>query len=63
MSIQYCILQAYLFCFSQINDYVSGVGCDVPLLLIGGAGSGKSSVMSRLADLMYEKSLSKQIPG
>ncbi|CAH1783141.1 unnamed protein product, partial [Owenia fusiformis] len=47
----------------KVDEHICGPGVDKPLLLIGGAGSGKSSVMSRLADVTSQKAASKQIPG
>ncbi|CAH1785090.1 unnamed protein product [Owenia fusiformis] len=47
----------------KVNNYICGPGIDKPLLLIGGAGTGKSSIMARLADTTYQKSVTKSIPG
>ena len=47
----------------QIDCYICGDGCDVPLLLLGGAGSGKSSIMAKIADMAALKALENKIPG
>ncbi|XP_022080358.1 telomerase protein component 1-like isoform X2 [Acanthaster planci] len=47
----------------QIKDHVVGIGIDVPLLLLGGPGTGKSSIMARVADVTVSKALTKEIPG
>ena len=52
----------YITCL-QIEDYVTKPSQDVPLMLVGGAGSGKSSIMARVADDMVLKAAQKQIPG
>jgi len=47
----------------QINSYIcSSLDCDVPFLLVAGAGSGKSSVLARAADMACTKALSAAIP-
>lgn len=47
----------------QIKDYVDGRGQDVPLLLLGGAGSGKSSIMARAVDATLTAAIDRKIPG
>ncbi len=53
------------FCewFLQIKEHVIGIGIDVPFLLLGGPGTGKSSIMARVADVTVSKALLKEIPG
>ena len=36
---------------------------DVPLLILGGPGTGKSSIMARAADDIYTKALQQQLPA
>ncbi|XP_038068590.1 telomerase protein component 1-like isoform X1 [Patiria miniata] len=47
----------------QIKEHVVGVGVEVPLLLLGGPGTGKSSIMARVSDVTVSKALTKEIPG
>ena len=47
----------------QILSYVSGEGGDVPFLLLGRAGSGKSSIMAKIADMVVTKAMQGAIPG
>ena len=47
----------------QIDAYIKGIGNDVPLMLIGGAGSGKSSLMAKAADTACTAAINKKIPG
>ena len=44
-------------------DYITGVGCDVPFLLIGNAGCGKSSIIAKIADMTVTKAINGAIPG
>jgi GTPase SAR1 family protein len=39
------------------------MGTDVPLLLLGGAGSGKSSLIAKAADDVVNKAATGGIPG
>ena len=56
------ILKAYLLPI-QIREYLEGVGTDVPLILEGGAGSGKSSLVAKVADVATTAALQGKIPG
>ncbi|XP_072024365.1 LOW QUALITY PROTEIN: TPR repeat-containing protein DDB_G0287407-like [Amphiura filiformis] len=47
----------------QIKEHVVGIGVDAPLILLGGPGSGKSSIMARVADFATAKALTGEIPG
>ncbi|XP_071785835.1 telomerase protein component 1-like [Asterias amurensis] len=47
----------------QMKEHIIGIGVDVPLLLLGGPGTGKSSIMARVADVTVAKALTKEIPG
>ena len=49
--------------FFQVEDYIDGVGQDVPLLVLGGAGCGKSSVMAKIVDDTVNKAHHHKIPG
>ena len=46
-----------------MKEHIIGIGVDVPLLLLGGPGTGKSSIMARVADVTVAKALTKEIPG
>ncbi|XP_071785038.1 telomerase protein component 1-like isoform X1 [Asterias amurensis] len=47
----------------QIKEHVIGIGIDVPFVLLGGPGTGKSSIMARVSDVTVSKALLKEIPG
>ncbi len=47
----------------QIKDYVDGKGRDVPLLLLGGPGTGKSSIMAKAVDNTLTAAIDRKIPG
>ena len=47
----------------QINDYVHGIGGDVPLLILGQPGMGKSSIMANAADDTNTEAINKKITG
>ena len=47
----------------QITDYILGIGNDVPLILNGGAGSGKSSLMAKVADVASTMAMQNKIKG
>ncbi|XP_022107201.1 telomerase protein component 1-like isoform X2 [Acanthaster planci] len=47
----------------KMEEYVTDLGTGVPLLLLGGPGSGKSSIMARVADVAANKAGSGEIPG
>ncbi|XP_071951905.1 telomerase protein component 1-like isoform X2 [Antedon mediterranea] len=47
----------------QIKEHIVSVGVDKALLLLGGPGTGKSSIMARVADVSVEKAISRDIPG
>ena len=47
----------------QIDSYVCLPANHVPLMLLGNAGTGKSSVMCRAADQAVNKALTGNIPG
>ena len=54
----------YRYCFAfQIQKHIDEVGNDKPFLLLGGAGSGKSSLMAKVADVTNERVLQGRIPG
>ena len=57
-----CKILIDLFVF-QIQNYITGIGNDVPLLLLGGPGSGKSSVMAKAADVAATAAMQGKIPG
>ena len=46
-----------------MDDYICGPGNNVPLLILGGAGIGKSSIMAKAADVYTTKAMEDQIPG
>ena len=49
--------------YVQIDNYICGsLGSDVPFLLVAGAGSGKSSVLAKAADMASTKALYAAIP-
>ncbi|PIK46898.1 hypothetical protein BSL78_16245 [Apostichopus japonicus] len=47
----------------QIKSYVEEAGSSKPLIVTGGAGTGKSSLMARVADVAQTMALNKKIPG
>ncbi|XP_038079413.1 telomerase protein component 1-like isoform X2 [Patiria miniata] len=47
----------------KMEDFVTDISTGVPLLLLGGPGSGKSSIMARVADVAVNKAGSGEIPG
>ncbi|ELT92606.1 hypothetical protein CAPTEDRAFT_221726 [Capitella teleta] len=47
----------------QIKVYCLGDACEVPLLLLGGAGSGKSSIMAQTAHTLRDTVLKGLHPG
>ena len=47
----------------RIKDYVLGVQTSAPLILLGGPGTGKSSIMARVAEVAVSKALTREIPG
>ncbi|XP_035690264.1 telomerase protein component 1-like [Branchiostoma floridae] len=47
----------------EIQLYITELGVDYPMLLVGEAGSGKSAIMARVADVATTKALNKEIPG
>ncbi len=49
--------------FLQVEKYIDGAGTDTALLLLGGPGTGKSSVMSRAVDDTLTRVRNKAIPG
>ena len=50
-------------CLYQIEKYINGIGNDTPLMLVGAAGTGKSSIMAKIADDTVTKSFEGKIPG
>ena len=53
----------FLIIIFQVRDYVTGLGTDVPLLLLGDAGCGKSSVMAKVAEVATQMAALRKIPG
>ena len=49
--------------FDMIKDYVIDVGIDYPFVILGGAGTGKSAVMARVADVAFKMATLQQVPG
>ncbi|XP_070560675.1 TPR repeat-containing protein DDB_G0287407-like [Ptychodera flava] len=47
----------------QLGDHVTGLAIDVPLVLLGGPGMGKSSIMAKAADVAVDSSAKGDIPG
>ena len=47
----------------QIRDYVDGKVPDVPLILLGGPGSGKSSIMAKAVDNTLTAAMDQKIAG
>ena len=46
-----------------MEDFLTGVSTGVPLLLLGGPGSGKSSIMAKVSDIAVSRAANGQIPG
>ena len=46
-----------------MRDVVDGKEADVPMLILGGPGSGKSSIMAKMADETCQRANQKEIPG
>ncbi len=42
---------------------MDGKGRDVPLLLLGGPGTGKSSIMAKAVDNTLNAAMERKIPG
>ncbi len=55
-------LEHFYFLF-QIKSYVDGNGPDVPLLLLGEPGTGKSSIMAKAVDVTLTAAIDGKIPG
>ena len=52
------------YLYLQIEDYVQEIGpSPTPIILLGGPGSGKSSIMARVADVAVKRALNNDIPG
>ncbi|KAI8507535.1 Telomerase protein component 1 [Branchiostoma belcheri] len=51
------------FILQEIQQYITELGVDYPMLLVGEAGSGKSAILARVADVATTKALSREIPG
>ncbi|XP_033636001.1 telomerase protein component 1-like isoform X1 [Asterias rubens] len=47
----------------RMEDFLTGVSTGVPLLLLGGPGSGKSSIMAKVSDIAVSRAANGQIPG
>ncbi|XP_072023567.1 telomerase protein component 1-like [Amphiura filiformis] len=47
----------------RINNYISEIGVDYPLVVLGGPGSGKSAILARIADVTSTLAAQKKIPG
>lgn len=47
----------------QIKDYVVGMSSSAPVLLLGGPGTGKSSIMAKVAEVSVTKAATREIPG
>ncbi|XP_077998733.1 TPR repeat-containing protein DDB_G0287407-like [Glandiceps talaboti] len=47
----------------KLGDYVTGTAIDMPLVLLGGPGMGKSSIMARAADVAVTQADNNDIPG
>nr|XP_054748224.1 TPR repeat-containing protein DDB_G0287407-like isoform X1 [Lytechinus pictus] len=47
----------------QIKDYVVTTSSNAPLLLLGGPGTGKSSIMAKVAEVSVTKATTREIPG
>ncbi|XP_001198485.3 telomerase protein component 1 isoform X2 [Strongylocentrotus purpuratus] len=47
----------------QIKDYVVGMSSTAPVLLLGGPGTGKSSIMAKVAEVSVTKAATREIPG
>lgn len=44
-------------------SHISSSSSEVPLVLLGSAGSGKSSIMAKIADMTVTKAMQGGIPG
>ncbi len=47
----------------QIRLYIEDVGIDRPFMLLGGPGSGKSSLMAKVTDVASQRAMQNRIPG
>ncbi|XP_064629063.1 TPR repeat-containing protein DDB_G0287407-like isoform X2 [Lineus longissimus] len=47
----------------KISDYIDAPDTDVPMLILGGPGTGKSSIMAKVADDTVDRALKNRIPG
>ncbi|XP_070562961.1 TPR repeat-containing protein DDB_G0287407-like isoform X2 [Ptychodera flava] len=47
----------------KISDYITGIAIDRPLIILGGPGMGKSSIIAKVADEATLRASQKQIPG
>ncbi|XP_071494027.1 telomerase protein component 1-like [Diadema antillarum] len=47
----------------QVKDHVLCTSSTAPLALLGGPGTGKSSIMARVAEVAVSKALTREIPG
>ena len=56
----FCSVTINLFCF-QIEDYILQEEKDVPLLLLGRPGCGKSSILCQAADVIIKKVENEEI--
>ena len=62
-NIFYFALNGIVVILTQIRDYVDGKGPDVPLILLGGPGSGKSSIMAKTVDNTLTAAIDQKIAG
>ena len=46
-----------------MRDTVDGKNSEVPMLILGGPGTGKSSIMAKMADETRKRAEKKEIPG
>ncbi|XP_072172518.1 telomerase protein component 1-like [Diadema setosum] len=49
--------------FEEIQSYILQEGTGAPLVLSGGAGTGKTSIMARVGDVAQTMTLNNRIPG
>ncbi|XP_077981357.1 telomerase protein component 1-like [Glandiceps talaboti] len=47
----------------KISDHITGIAIDRALIILGGPGMGKSSIMAKVADEAVFRAAKKQIPG
>ncbi|XP_071952526.1 telomerase protein component 1-like [Antedon mediterranea] len=47
----------------KVEKYVTDIGVNNSLVILGGAGTGKSSLLAKTADVSQQMAMSKQIPG